>query len=207
MVIFLFQPLTFALWHCFLFLTPVFLLCDFSFYIMHSISHIAQFYNHTYFFLHCFFFILLCSSSYFLFLVFIFYVFDVCKFFFFFLWFFKNYLSICLYYPCPYFRAYFFFSLAFGDFLESLALHYTYFYIIASAARTFILCCFYITTSFPHLHCLLFSQFLYVIWIFVFYFLNCLICASVFVFRFFFVYICRCWCDSKSSASYIFKYW
>jgi len=32
-----------------------------------------------------------------------------------------------------------------------LLLHYTYFYITASTARTFILCCFYITTYFPHL--------------------------------------------------------
>jgi hypothetical protein len=93
-------------------------------FILHHafyITHCTIFKSHLLFFALPFF-IILCSSSYFLFLVLIFYVFDVCKFFFVVsLVFFCNYLSTCLYFPCPYFRAYFFFSLAFGDFHEFLA--------------------------------------------------------------------------------------
>ncbi len=74
----------------------------------------AHFKSHLLFFA-LLFFILLCSSSYFLFLVLIFYVFDVCKFFLgcFFV-FFCNYLSTCLYFLCPYFRTYFFFLSIWG---------------------------------------------------------------------------------------------
>ncbi len=117
-----FQPLAFALRDRILLLTLVFLLCDFSFYIMHSISHIAQFSNHTYFFLDCFFLFFYVPQVIFSFL----FWFSMClicakKNFVVSLVFFCNYLSTCLYFPCPYFKAYFFFSLAFGDFHEFLA--------------------------------------------------------------------------------------
>lgn len=130
MVIFLshvalgFQPLAFALWHCILFLTHVFLLCDFPFYIMHSTSHIAQFSNHTYFCIAFFYssmflklFSLFCFDFLCVWCVQVFFLLFLC-------FFFCNYFSTCLYFPCPYFRAYFFFSLAFGDFHEFLHLFY-----------------------------------------------------------------------------------
>jgi hypothetical protein len=213
MVIFLshvalgFQPLAFAFLHCFLFLTPVFLLFDFSFYIMHFISHIAQFSNHTYFFLLCFFLFFYVPQVIFSFL-FWFSMSLMCASFFFFvvsLFFFCNYLSTCLYFLCPYFSAYFFFLSIWGFSWISCP----YFYITPISTSQLLL----LEPSF----CVAFtSQLLFLTYIALFFlnflcYLNlCIFLKKLFVWCvqvFLFVYICKCWCGCKSFASYIFKYW